>query len=92
MVKGQVRNNYKHPRNFIRITAKIYSKGGKNFRIQTVYAGNLLTDKELVTLAPAVMKKRLNRQFGEKKSEIFTKNKYNEQNLFNTVRLCDLTP
>ena len=73
MVKGQVRNAYRHPRNFIRITAKIYSKNGVHSRVQTVYAGNLLTDKELVTLAPATMNKRLNRQFGEKKSNLKVK-------------------
>ena len=70
VVKGQVKNVYNHPRNFIRITAKIYSKGGINSRVQTVYAGNLLTDKELITLDPNVIKKRLNRQFGEKKSNL----------------------
>jgi predicted Zn finger-like uncharacterized protein len=73
VVKGQVKNVYNHPRNFIRITAKIYSKGGVHSRIQTVYAGNLLTDRELVTLAPNNIKKRLNRQFGEKKSNLKVK-------------------
>ena len=70
VVKGQVKNVYNHPRNFIRITAKIYSKGGVHSRIQTVYAGNLLTDKELVALSPNIIKKRLGRQFGEKKSNL----------------------
>jgi predicted Zn finger-like uncharacterized protein len=73
VVKGQVKNVYNHPRNFIRITAKIYSKGGIHHRIQTVYAGNLLTDRELVTLAPDIINKRLNRQFGEKKSNLKVK-------------------
>jgi hypothetical protein len=73
VVKGQVRNVYNHPRNFIRITAKIYSKGGIHSRVQTVYAGNLLTDRELVTLAPDNINKRLNRQFGEKKSNLKVK-------------------
>jgi predicted Zn finger-like uncharacterized protein len=73
VVKGQVKNAYNHPRNFIRITAKIYSKGGVHSRVQTVYAGNLLTDKQLVTLTPNIIKKRLNRQFGEKKSNLKVK-------------------
>ena len=70
VVKGQVKNVYNHPRNFIRITAKIYSKGGVHSRVQTVYAGNLLTNRELATLAPDIINKRLNRQFGEKKSNL----------------------
>jgi predicted Zn finger-like uncharacterized protein len=70
VVKGQVKNVYDHPRNFIRITAKIYSKGGVHSRVQTVYAGNLLTDRELVMLSPDIIDKRLNRQFGEKKSNL----------------------
>jgi hypothetical protein len=73
VVKGQVKNVYNHPRNFIRITAKIYSKGGVHSRVQTVYAGNLLTNRELVTLAPDIINKRLNRQFGEKKSNLKVK-------------------
>jgi predicted Zn finger-like uncharacterized protein len=70
VVKGQVKNVYNHPRNFIRITAKIYSKGEVHSRVQTVYAGNLLTNRELATLAPDIINKRLNRQFGEKKSNL----------------------
>jgi hypothetical protein len=70
VIRGQVRNIYKHPRNFIRVTAKIYSKGGKQSRIKTVYAGNLLTDKELSTMSPTAIDKRLNRRFGDKKSNV----------------------
>jgi hypothetical protein len=73
VIKGRVKNIYNHPRNFIRITAKVYSKGGRNSRVQTVYAGNLLSDNELTTLAPTDIQKRLNKRFGDKKSNLKVK-------------------
>jgi predicted Zn finger-like uncharacterized protein len=70
VIRGQVKNVYKQPRNFIRVTAKIYSKGGKQSRVKTVYAGNLLTEKELSTMSPDDINKRLNKRFGDQKSNV----------------------
>ncbi len=70
VVRGQVRNNYNHPRNFIKITGKIYSKRKQHSGAQTVYAGNVLSDKDLASLDLATINQRLNYRFGANRSNL----------------------
>ena len=47
IIKGQVRNNYDHPRSFIRITGKLYDPKKNVVKMVTVFAGNVLSKEEL---------------------------------------------
>jgi predicted Zn finger-like uncharacterized protein len=47
VIKGQVRNNYDHPRSFIRITGKLYDPKKNVVKMVTVFAGNVLSKEEL---------------------------------------------
>ncbi len=49
VVRGQIRNNYDHPRSAIRVTAKLYTKDKTLAKTATVFAGNLLSNQELAT-------------------------------------------
>ncbi len=70
VVKGRVKNNYDHPRSFISITGKVYSKGAKLRQTKTVYAGNILNRKQLTNLNQGAIEKRLNRRSGQKQSNL----------------------
>ena len=70
VINGQVRNGYDHPRNFIRIMGKVYSKGGKQSETKTVYAGNVLSDADLTRLDEAAIDKRLKHRFGVNRSNL----------------------
>ena len=73
VVKGRVKNNYDHPRSFISITGKVYSKGAKLRQTKTVYAGNILNRKQLINLNQDAIKKSLNRRSGQKQSNLKVK-------------------
>jgi len=47
IIKGQVRNDYDHPRSFILLTAKLYTKNQTVAKTATVFAGNVLSNQEL---------------------------------------------
>lgn len=49
VIKGEVRNNYDHPRSYIRLTAKLYSKDKTLAKTATVFAGNVLSNQELAS-------------------------------------------
>lgn len=70
VVKGKVKNNYDHRRNYISITGKLYSQGGKPGPSKTVYAGNVLSEKQLASLNQAQIDKRLNNRRGAKRSNM----------------------
>jgi predicted Zn finger-like uncharacterized protein len=67
VVTGQIKNEYKHPRRFIRITGKIYKKGRALVKTETVYCGNLLSETELKSLNHVGITKRLKNRFGDKR-------------------------
>jgi predicted Zn finger-like uncharacterized protein len=48
VVRGQVRNNYDHPRSAIRVTAKLFNKDKTQAKSATVYAGNVLASQDLL--------------------------------------------
>jgi hypothetical protein len=47
VIQGQVRNNYDHPRSFIRVTGKLYDKNKTVVKMTTAFAGNVLSKDEL---------------------------------------------
>jgi hypothetical protein len=64
VIKGQVRNNYDHPRSFISVTAKLYSKNKTLAKTATVFAGNVLSNQELAAQDFAAITARLKNKTG----------------------------
>ena len=73
VIHGKIKNDYDHPRSFIKVTGKIYQKGGKLAKTETVYCGNMLSDSELTGMKIAAINKRLHNRFGAKKSNLKVK-------------------
>ena len=67
VVTGQIKNEYKHSRRFIKITGKIYTKGKALVKTETVYCGNLLSETELKSLNNLAITKRLKNRLGDKR-------------------------
>jgi predicted Zn finger-like uncharacterized protein len=64
VITGKVKNGYDHPRGFVQLTGKLFTKGKNLSSSETVYAGNLISDMDLVNLSAEELKKRLNNRFG----------------------------
>ena len=73
VIHGKIKNDYDHPRSFIKVTGKIYQKGGKLAKTETVFCGNVLSDSELTGMKIAAINKRLHNRFGDKKSNLKVK-------------------
>jgi len=70
VISGKVRNGYDHPRGFVKVTGRLYSKGKKLAKVQTVFCGNILTDKELSSLDMEAVRKKLLVRTGQKQSNV----------------------
>jgi hypothetical protein len=70
VIVGQVRNEYDHPRSFIKITGKLYRKGKALVKTTTVYGGNMLSDADLSRLDMSAINKRLQNRFGDNRSNM----------------------
>ena len=73
VIKGRVRNDYDHPRSYIKITGKLYRQGKALAKTATVYCGNVLTDSDLAQMNISLINKRLQNRFGDKRSNIKVK-------------------
>ena len=73
VIKGQVRNEYDHPRSYIKITGKLYRKGKALVQTATVYCGNVLTDSDLSQLEITAINKRLQNRTGDNRSNFKVK-------------------
>ena len=70
VVRGRIKNNYKHPRSYINVTGKLYTKGGKLRQTKTVYAGSNLSDQKLAVMNKAQLTRRENNRNGSKRSNV----------------------
>jgi hypothetical protein len=70
VITGQVRNEYDHPRSYIKITGKLYRKGKALVQTATVYGGNVLSDSDLTQLDITAIDKRLQNRSGDNRSNI----------------------
>ena len=70
VIKGQVRNNYDHPRSAIRVTAKLYTKDKTLAKTATVFAGNVLSNQELSAQDMAAIAARLKNQEGDNHTNV----------------------
>jgi len=73
VINGNVKNDYKHPRSYIRVVGKLYAKGKKLSSTETVFCGNILPEQDIASLDPAVLKKRLQNRIGDNKSNVKVK-------------------
>ncbi len=73
VVKGQIRNNYDHPRSAIRVTAKLYTKDKTLAKTATVFAGNVLSNQELAALDMAAIAARLKNKEGANNTNVGVK-------------------
>ena len=70
VIRGKVKNEYDHPRSFVRVTGKLYQKGKKLARKSTVYIGNVIPDSELTGMSIADINKRMKNKFGDKRANL----------------------
>lgn len=73
VIKGSAKNDYKHPRSYLKVVGKLYTKGKKLVKTETVFCGNIIPEQEIAGLEPAVLKKRLQNRIGDKKSNVSVK-------------------
>lgn len=73
VISGNVKNDYKHPRSYIRVIGKLYAKGKKLSKTETVFCGNIVSEQDIANLEPVVLKKHLINRIGDKKSNVKVK-------------------
>jgi pilus assembly protein FimV len=70
VIRGKIKNDYNHPRSYVKVTGKLYKKGQKLAKSATVYCGNVIPESELTKLDIATINKRMKNKFGNKKSNL----------------------
>ena len=68
VIRGQIQNDYDHPRSYIKVTGKLYQKGKKIAKVATVYCGNILSDSDLSAMDITAINKKLHTRTGDKRS------------------------
>ena len=67
VVKGSIKNDYPDKRSFIRVRSNILNSKGKVVKSKIAYAGNPISDKELLSLSIVEIDNRLMNKFGKDK-------------------------
>ncbi len=70
VIHGKIKNEYDHPRSFVKITAKLYKKGQKLAKSTTVYCGNVIPELDLKRMDIAAINKRMKNKYGIKRSNL----------------------
>lgn len=65
VIEGKAVNQYAKARSFIKVKAALYGPKGEKVQEREVFAGNLLTEKELRTLPPPEVEQKLGNRAGE---------------------------
>jgi hypothetical protein len=73
VIKGEIKNDYDHPRSRIKVTGKLYQKGNKMAKMSTVYCGNVLSDSDLAAMDMQTIKKRLQNTLGDRRANLKVK-------------------
>ncbi len=68
VITGRIKNGYSSSRRSVEIKGKLYTKGKIVSKTETVFCGNVLSDKELSNLEFAAIRKRLSNSLGDNKS------------------------
>jgi predicted Zn finger-like uncharacterized protein len=64
VVRGQLKNNYDHPRNYLQVTSKLLNQSREVAKTATVFAGNVLSTQELSALDLGAINARLKNRNG----------------------------
>ena len=64
IIQGRVKNDYKSPRSYIRVTGRVYADGRKFQRAAKAYCGNIVPADELAALPLADIQQKLNNRMG----------------------------
>ena len=64
IIQGRVKNEYRSPRSYIRVTGRVYANGRKFQRAAKAYCGNIIPTDELTTLPLADLQQKLNNRMG----------------------------
>lgn len=70
VIHGKIKNEYDHPRSFVKVTAKLYKKGQKLAKSTTVYCGNVISDSDLTRMDIAAINKHMMNKYGKKRSNL----------------------
>ena len=73
VIQGQLRNDYDHPRSYIKVTGNLFFKGKKISKAATVYCGNMLSNSNLAVMDITAISKKLRNRSGDKKSNFKVK-------------------
>jgi len=73
VIQGQIKNDYDHPRSYIKVTGKLLLKGKKIAKTATVYCGNVLNNSDLTAMNITAINKKLNNRSGAKRSNLKVK-------------------
>jgi hypothetical protein len=68
VIQGKIKNDYDHPRSFIKVTGKLYQKGAQVAKQATVYCGNLLSQEDLAALDMTSINRQLRNKTGNERS------------------------
>jgi pilus assembly protein FimV len=68
VITGKVKNGYSDNRRFISVIGKLFIKGKKIAKMETVFCGNVLSDIELSNMEFEAIKKRLSNRYGDNRS------------------------
>jgi predicted Zn finger-like uncharacterized protein len=70
IIRGKIKNEYDHPRSFVKVTGKLYRSDKKLAKKSTVYIGNVISDSELTEMDISTINKRMKNKFGAKRSNL----------------------
>ena len=70
VIRGEIKNEYDHPRSFVKVTAKLYQKGQKLAKSTTVYCGNVIPESDLNGMDIAAINKRMKNKYGIRRSNL----------------------
>ena len=70
VITGNVKNAYSGPRSFIRLTAKLFTKGKVLVASKSVYAGNVLSDLDLANQEMSAIDKKFENRFGDNRANL----------------------
>jgi pilus assembly protein FimV len=70
VVQGKIKNEYDHPRSFVKVTGKLYQKGQKLVKAATVFCGNVIAESDLAQMDIAAINARLQNSSGDNDSNL----------------------
>lgn len=73
VITGKVRNEYDHPRSYIKVTAKLYADDKTLVKTAAVYCGNVISEKDLKSLEFSAINRRLQNKPGDQKINVDVK-------------------